>query len=120
MMSNLTLEDIFNDYKKIIEAHAKNELSKVHMQGALAYLELKAKDSDMVFVAPELNRDSPNYTTPPNSPKREDLEGLANDEASEDDDYVEEVSSELFGDSDSESVVTIPADVSVPESSSEG
>src|SRR5882672_16064 len=83
-----TLEDIFNEYKKIKEAHLNNEISTVHMQGALAYLEIKSKEAGIIFVAPEINRYSKNYITPANSPSRDDIAGLDQSE------YEEEISEE--------------------------
>lgn len=65
-MTKITLEDIFKEYNNILAHAANGELSPLHTQGALAYLELKAQESDIVFLAPELQRTSKNYIPPAN------------------------------------------------------
>lgn len=57
----ISLEELYKEYTRILEAAANNELSEVHKHGALAYLELKAKDSKIIFIAPELNHKSKDF-----------------------------------------------------------
>jgi len=61
---SLTLADIFNEYKNIMESSSNQDLSPMHTQGALAYLEIKAQAAGIVFLAPELVRASKNYKAP--------------------------------------------------------
>jgi len=105
MSEVVSLESFYNDYEKIKKAHATGELSEIHMQGALAYLELKAQDAGIVFVAPELKRSSDNYKIPENRPTGELLKkGIIEDENSEEDMYIEtlddNISSEMFDSDD--------------------
>ena len=64
MSKSLTLADIFNEYKNIMESYANGDISPLHTQGALAYLELKAQAAGLVFLAHELVRTSKNYKAP--------------------------------------------------------
>jgi hypothetical protein len=57
----ISLEDLYKEYRRVVVAIQDNELSVEHSQGALAYLELKAKDSNIIFIAPELNHAAKNY-----------------------------------------------------------
>jgi hypothetical protein len=71
-MSNKTvisLEELYKEYSRALDAAASNELSGIHLQGALAYLEIKAKDSNIIFIAPELNHGSKDYRLMDGVPK---------------------------------------------------
>jgi hypothetical protein len=90
----ISVEELHKEYNRILERLMNNELSHVHAQGALAYLELKALDSNIVFISPVLNHASKDYKS---------VEGIpANliDPPSSSDEYSEDVSeqSDMFPD----------------------